>query len=123
MSKRIVVVDDEVEIAQLLKIKLEREGYAVSLAHDGEAGLGLIIKVMPHLILLDVVMPQKNGYEVLQELKQSSVTKDIPVIMLTGKVYDQDIQKGLDLEADDYIAKPFHSELILKRIDTVLQRR
>ena len=120
MSRKIIVIDDEVEITKLLKFKLEKEGYTVSLAHDGETGLQLVIDVTPHLILLDVVMPVKDGYEVLRELKTNPETKDIPVIMLTGKVYHDDIQKGLDLEADDYVAKPFHSELILKRIENVL---
>jgi len=120
MSKKIVVVDDEVEIVQLLKFKLEKEGYDVSMAHDGDEGLKLIIDVLPHLVLLDVVMPVKDGYEVLREMKADSRTKDIPVIMLTGKVYSGDIEKGLDLKADDYITKPFHSELILKRIKNVL---
>ena len=123
MSEKILVIDDEVEITRLLKIKLEREGYAVSLALNGQEGLQLAETVRPHLILLDVVMPGKDGYEVLTALKRNPTTKEIPVIMLTGKVYDDDIQKGFDLKADNYIAKPFHSDLILKRIETVLGRR
>lgn len=122
MAEKILVIDDEVDMTQLLKVKLEREGYAVSLAPDGERGLRLAEDIRPHLILLDVVMPYQDGYGVLAALKNNPATKDIPVIMLTGKVYDDDIQRGLDLKADDYIAKPFHSDLILKRIETVLGR-
>lgn len=122
MLKKIIVIDDEVEIAQLLKIKLEREGYDVVLAHDGNLGLQLVREILPDLVLLDVLMPHKDGYEVLAELKNDPATARVPVIMLTGNVFDGDIQMGLDLKADDYIAKPFHTELILKRIENVLEQ-
>jgi DNA-binding response OmpR family regulator len=122
MLKKIIVIDDEVEITRLLKIKLEREGYDVTLAHNGDAGLRLVKEMVPDLVLLDGIMPRKDGYEVLAELKNDPVTAGVPVIMLTARVFDGDIQMGLDLKADDYIVKPFHTELILKRIETVLKQ-
>ncbi len=118
--KKIVVVDDEREMTQLLKIELESEGYNVSACHDGAAGLDLIRQNKPDLVMLDVMMPKMDGYEVLKILKKDPLTNNIPIIMLTAKGLEDEIQKGLDLDADDYISKPFHSGLLLKRIKSIL---
>ena len=104
----------------LLKVELEAEGFHVLTAFDGKSGYQMIEKKIPDLVILDVMMPELNGYEVLLKLKNNSATKDIPVIMLTAKGLDADIQKGLDLGVDDYITKPFHPGLLIKRIQAAL---
>ena len=121
-KNKIVVIDDERDMVQLLRIELETEGYVVSAAFDGKSGLELIQKVKPDLVLLDVMMPEMNGYEVLELLKQDPLTKAIPVVMLTAKGLENEIQKGLDLGADEYVSKPFHPGLLIKRIQTLLSR-
>jgi len=120
---KIVVVDDEADMTWLLKIELESEGYEVLIASDGEAGLELIKKKNPDLILMDVMMPKMNGYEALRRLKQDESTKQIPVLMLTAKGWEGETQKGLDLGAEDYILKPFHSGLLIKRIGNLMKKR
>lgn len=123
MSKqKIVIVDDEAEMTQLLKIELETEGYEVAVANEGQSGLSLIREVKPDLVLLDVMMPKLDGYGVLKALKEDAATKEIAIIMLTAKGLSDDIQKGLDRGVDDYIPKPFHSGLLIKRIQTILKK-
>jgi len=117
-NKRIVVIDDEVEMSMLLKIELETEGYEVSVANSGQEGLDLVKEIMPNLILLDIMMPGMDGYEVLKCLKEDPATKDIFVAMLTAKGLGKEIQKALDLGVDDYIAKPFHALLLIKKIES-----
>jgi len=112
----VLIIDDDKGLTLLLKKRLEKDGYQVWAASDGEEGLEFIPKVRPHLILLDVVMPGSSGFEILAALKKNDQTKDIPVIMLTVRSSDHEIQKGLDLGANDYIIKPFHMELLLKRM-------
>lgn len=119
-NKNIMIVDDELEMAQLLKIELELEHYHVLCAQDGQEALALVKKVKPDLVLLDVMMPEMDGYKVLEDFKKSPATKNIPVIILTAKGLEQDIQKGLDLGADDYIMKPFYPALLIKRIQLIL---
>ena len=119
--KRIVIVDDELDMARLLKMELESEQYDVNLVKNGWQGLALIKNSRPDLVLLDIMMPEMDGYEVLQQLKAEATTKDIPVVILTAKGLEQDIQKGLDLGAEDYIVKPFYPALLLKRIKSILK--
>ena len=115
----IVIVDDETEMTQLLKIELETEGYKVFTSNDGRSGLALIKKVKPDLLLLDVMMPGLDGFGVMKALKEDPATKKIAIVMLTAKGLSDDIQKGLDLGVDEYITKPFHSGLLIKRIQTI----
>lgn len=122
-KKKIMIIDDEPDMVQLLQIELETEGYDVQTASDGKSGLELVKKSVPDLILLDVMMPDINGYEVLAVLRKDSQTMAIPVIMLTAKGLENEIQKGLDLGADDYIPKPFHPGLLIKRIETILSKK
>ena len=119
--ERIVVVDDEEAMANLLKLELESEGFSVSLAHNGKSGLELIRTTRPDLAILDVMIPEIDGYEVLKLLKNDPSTRNIPVVMLTAKGLEADIQKGLDFGADEYIPKPFHPALLIKRIKLLLK--
>jgi DNA-binding response OmpR family regulator len=119
--KDIIIIDDEEDMIELLKLELESEGFRVRVASEGKIGLELVRVKHPHLVLLDVMMPNMDGYQVLKSLKEDKSTQKIPVLMLTAKGLDTDIQKGLDLGADDYITKPFHSNLLIKRIKMILQ--
>ena len=112
----IVVVDDDEGIVRLIKVKAEAEGYKVFAAKEGEAGLELVRRIRPNLVLLDIVMPGVNGLDVLDSLKRDPELSSIPVIMITVKGSEDDMRKALALGADDYVAKPFYIGLLLKRI-------
>lgn len=117
MSHKIIaIVDDERVSTQLLGTELKKEGYEVFTAANGKEGLELIKKINPHLVILDVVMPVMDGYQVLKILKEDDSTKEIPVVMLTAKALEEDIQKGFSLGAVDYITKPFYTKLLIKRM-------
>ena len=117
MPKEILIIDDEADMILLLKIELETEGYSINLAHNGKDGISLIKKKKPDLVLLDVMMPEMDGYQTLASIKEDPDIKDIPVIMLTAKGLEEGIQKALDLGGDDYVSKPFHPGLLIKKIE------
>lgn len=118
-SKKILVVDDESQITELLKSYLEREGYQVAVAADGEEALTIADAERPDLILLDLMLPKKNGYEVCREIRAKS---RIPIIMLTARDEEPDKIVGLELGADDYITKPFSPREAVARVRAVLRR-
>ncbi|MEK9199093.1 response regulator transcription factor [Ureibacillus sp. 179-F W5.1 NHS] len=120
MSKTILVVEDEVSIATLLKYNLERVGYEVLLAHDGKVGLDMAIEHSPDLILLDLMLPTMDGMEVCKELR--SQKRNIPIIMLTARDDEFDKVLGLELGADDYMTKPFSPREVVARVKAVLRR-
>ena len=122
MVETILVVDDDMDILELLKMSLESDGFKVRTATDGYSGLQSARMNPPDLILLDVMMPQKDGFEVIQELKESEETQAIPVILLTARGQTEDKVRGLDTGADDYITKPFDLREVTARIETVLGR-
>lgn len=113
----IVVIDDDPVLIQLLRSELAKEGYKIEAAFNGLTGLELVKKDRPHLVLLDLVLPEMIGYEVLGKLKSDPFTKDIPVVIMTVKGDDNAIQKALDLGADDYFLKPIHMGLLKKRLE------
>lgn len=119
MKAKILVVDDEKSIIELLTMSLEREGYEVVSAQDGERAVKTAVKERPDLIVLDVMLPDMDGFEVLGKLR-----KDIsaPVIMLTARAEDIDKILGLELGADDYITKPFNPRELIARIKAILRR-
>ncbi len=118
--KKIVVVDDEVPIARMLKIRLEANGYNVFMAHDGKAGLDLIHQVVPNLILLDLVLPVIDGFKVCRMLKFDNKYKAIPIIMLTARSADESKNLGQQLGANAYMTKPFEPEQLLKKIEELI---
>ena len=120
MNKKILIVEDEMELIQGLKLNLEFEGYDVIWALDGEEGLDKALKEAPDLILLDIMLPKKDGLEVCRELRQQNVT--IPIIMLTAKGEEVDKVVGLEIGADDYITKPFSVKELLARVKAHLRR-
>ena len=119
-NAKILLIDDETNLVQLVKMNLQREGgYSVVLAGNGDDGLKMVDSENPDLILLDVMMPGKNGFDVLKELRKPGA-KWRPVIMLTGQGDLKDVRHGYDLEADAYITKPFETRILIKNIRTVL---
>lgn len=116
---KILVVEDEYDIRELLQTYLGNEGYQVVTASDGEEALAVFLQSDPDLILLDIMLPKLNGYEVCRAIREQS---DIPVIMLTALDSEHDQLKGFDLHIDDYIPKPFSMPILLRKIDAVLRR-
>ena len=117
----ILVVEDDASILKGLKMNLEVEGYEVLTAEDGEKGLALAWEQNPDLIVLDVMLPRMNGYEVCKEIRRRKI--DVPIIMLSAKSSEIDKIMGLDLGADDYISKPFGLREVLARVNAALRRR
>ncbi len=119
MEKRILVVDDEKPIADILQFNLQKEGYEVVCAYDGVEALQKVEEVTPDLILLDIMLPQKDGMEVCREVRKKY---DMPIIMLTAKDSEIDKVLGLELGADDYVTKPFSTRELLARVRANLRR-
>jgi len=121
-NKKILIVDDEKDIVELLQYNLEKENYTVDTAYNGEQCLEKAKINIPDLILLDLMLPEINGLEVCKILKNDALTSSIPIVMLTAKGDETDIVLGLELGADDYIPKPFRLRELLARIKAVLRR-
>ena len=119
MAVSVLVVEDDRNIAQLLQIYLEKEGYAVTIAEDGNQGLAKFQAIKPDLVLLDVMMPGMDGWAVCKAIRTES---QVPIIMLTAKSQTDDKVQGLRAGADDYVTKPFEMKEILARIEAVLRR-
>ncbi len=122
-SSKILVVDDEEDILELLRFNLSHEGFEVSCAGSGEQALEKVKTEPPDLILLDLMLPGLDGLEVARALKNQAATKEIPIVMLTAKGEEADIVKGLEIGADDYITKPFSRKVLTARIRAVLRRK
>ncbi len=119
MSKSVLVVDDEEHLTSLVKVYLEREGFLVMVANNGLEGFNLAKREKPNLIILDIMMPDMDGYEFLREYRKVSVA---PVIFLTAKVDEEEKVVGLEIGADDYITKPFYPRELMARVRAVLRR-
>jgi two-component system phosphate regulon response regulator PhoB len=119
---RILIVEDERSLTKVLTYNLQREGYEVTLAHDGQEGLRKAQTLLPDLILLDLMLPVMGGLEVCRELRAGERTRDIPIIMLTAKAEETDQIVGFSMGADDYVTKPFSIKVLMQRIKA-LQRR
>ena len=121
MSKgKILVVDDEIYIVHILDFSLGMEGYEVITALDGEQALDKLRTERPDLIVLDIMMPKLDGYEVCKAIKSDPLTRHIPVILLSAKGRNVDQQTGFDVGADDYITKPFSPRKLVERINQLL---
>jgi len=121
-KEKILIVDDEKDIVELVRYNLEKEGYKIIPAYNGEEALELIKRQLPHLIILDLMLPGIDGLEVCRILKKDSRTSNIPIIMLTAKGEEADIVAGLELGADDYVTKPFSVRQLIARVRAVLRR-
>ena len=123
MHKKILVVEDDEDILELIRYNLSREGYEVGCVTCGEEAIKAADELMPDLVLLDLMLPGADGFEVCRRLKSRPETGRIPIIMLTAKGEEIDIVTGLELGADDYIPKPFSPKVLIARIRTVLRRK
>lgn len=121
-EKKILVVDDEVPIRDMLRIALEMANYCVLEAGDAQEAHSIIVDQKPDLVLLDWMLPGTSGIELARRLKRSEVTQDLPIIMLTAKVEEDNKIQGLDVGADDYITKPFSPRELVARLKAVLRR-
>ncbi len=119
-GSRVLIVDDDPVIQLLLRVNMEMEGFEVESAADGEEGLRLALKAKPDIMLLDVMMPKMNGYEVLAQLRSGEATKNLPVILLSAKARSADETEGLNAGADLYITKPFELPHLVSRMKELL---
>jgi DNA-binding response OmpR family regulator len=119
----VLVADDDPDILQLIAFRLERAGYDVVRASDGEQALQLATELHPDLAVLDVMMPKLTGYDVTRRIRADDATKRMPVILLTARVQEADVQQGFEAGADDYLRKPFSPQELRARVQAILGRR
>ena len=122
MAKRILIADDEPNIVISLEFLMKREGFEVLIANDGEEAVRQIRSERPDLVLLDVMMPKKSGFEVCQEVKSDPGLAGVRILMLTAKGRDTEVAKGLALGADAYMTKPFSTKELVERVRSLLER-
>jgi len=120
MAKKILIVDDEPNIVTALEYLLQKSGYEVLLARDGDTALKQVETHRPDLVLLDVMMSLKSGYEVCERMRERSDWQDIKIVMLSAKGREAEVSKGLSLGADSYVTKPFSNQELLARISALL---
>jgi DNA-binding response OmpR family regulator len=118
----ILVADDEEDVLALIRFRLEEAGYEVVTAADGDAALRLAKELKPDLAVIDVMMPGKDGYEVTQGMRASAETSRVPVILLTARVQEADVNRGFEVGADEYIRKPFSAGHLRSRVQAMLAR-
>lgn len=120
--QQILIVEDEPDIAELIAFNLERGGFAVIKAHDGITGTNLALQTRPDLIILDLMLPGRDGYGVFKELRRDARTAETPVLMLTARSQTEDRIRGLEAGADDYLTKPFSPKELMLRVQAILKR-
>jgi DNA-binding response OmpR family regulator len=118
---RVLVADDDADILALVAFRLERSGYEVLLATDGEEALRLAVEESPDLAVLDVMMPRMDGYEVTRRIRDNEATSRLPIILLTARAQQSDVDQGMLAGADDYVKKPFSPQELRARIQAVLE--
>ena len=119
----VLAADDDEDILDLVAFRLERSGYTVIVARDGEEALELAAKELPDLAVLDVMMPKVDGFEVTRRLRADEATSRMPIILLTARSQDADVQQGFEAGADDYLRKPFSPDELRARVQAILGRR
>jgi two-component system alkaline phosphatase synthesis response regulator PhoP len=120
MSKTILIVDDEAYIVTSLEYVMQSAGFEVAVAYDGEEALQKVAETVPALVILDLMMPKLDGFEVCEKIRQNPLWKDVRIIILTAKGRDIERKKGMSLGADDYMTKPFSTRDILNRVKELL---
>lgn len=121
MSKKILIVDDEPNIVLSIEFLMKREGYDVATANDGQEALDMLADAKPDLVILDVMMPRKNGFEVCSEVRANAAYAGLPILMLSAKGREAEVKKGLSLGADAYITKPFSTHDLVAKVNELLQ--
>lgn len=122
MTARLLLIEDDLSLTELIRYNLEREGFAVTVASDGEDGLAQALEMPPDLIILDWMLPSLSGIEICRRLRRAPATANVPVIMLTARAEEADRVRGLDTGADDYLTKPFSPRELIARIHAILRR-
>ena len=122
MSKKILIADDEPNIVAALEFLLQQSGYEVLVARNGEEALSLVEACIPDLVLLDVMMPKKSGYEVCTRIRERADWRDIKVVMLSAKGREAEVNKGLSMGADLYVTKPFSTRELMAKIKALLEQ-
>lgn len=122
-NEHIVIVEDEEDILELISYNLQKEGFRISGFDSGEKAIAAVKAELPDLIILDLMLPGIDGFEVCRLLKQDESTRNIPLVMLTAKGEETDIVTGLELGADDYITKPFSPRILIARLRAILRRK
>jgi DNA-binding response OmpR family regulator len=120
MGKRVLIADDEPNIVASLEFLMEQAGFEVRVAANGEQALELAASFRPDLVLLDIMLPKKSGYEVCQRLKSDPATRDIKVVMVTAKGREVEVAKGVELGADAYVVKPFSTRELVAKVREML---
>lgn len=120
MKRKVLIVDDEANIVTALEFLFERRGYEVLVATDGEQALALAESYRPDVLLLDVMMPKRSGYEVCQRVRERPEMQHVKIVMLSAKGREAEVSKGLSLGADLYITKPFSTQELVERVDAML---
>jgi two-component system phosphate regulon response regulator PhoB len=121
-APRVLSIEDDAAMGQFLKAVFTAQGFTMDLATDGNAGLDMARRRRPDLVILDLLMPYKNGFEVLKELKDAPETRAVPVIILSSNSREEDIVKALNAGADDFVVKPFRARELVTRVRKVLER-
>lgn len=121
-EEKILLIEDDSDISELVQYNLEREGFKVYCSADGEIGLSQALQLVPDLIVLDLMLPGLDGLQVCRKLRANPATAEIPIVMLTAKGEESDIVVGLEMGADDYVSKPFSPKELMARIRAVLRR-
>ena len=117
---KVLVIDDDPVILELLRVNFEIEGFDVVCARDGDEGLAMAQELHPDVVISDIMMPRRDGLQLLSDLKGDPRTEDLPVILLSAKAQKSEVQHGLDLGADDYITKPFDPIQLIDRLNAVM---
>ena len=120
MTKRVLIADDEPNIVMALEFLMQNGGYEVRTVGDGDAAIAALTEFRPHLVLLDLMMPKRNGYEVCQWIRATPALAATKVLMLTAKGRDVDVEKGLGVGADDYVTKPFATKELVAKVHDLL---
>jgi DNA-binding response OmpR family regulator len=120
MTKTVLIADDEPNILISLEYLMKREGYRVVVAHDGQEACDLITRERPDMVLLDVMMPKKTGFDVCHEVRANADFKALPILLLTAKGRDTDVAKGLAMGANDYMIKPFSTKELVQKVRDLL---
>jgi len=120
MSKKVLIADDEPNIVTSLEYLMQKRGYEVKVARNGDEALALVESFRPDVVLLDVMMPRRSGYEVCQQIRERADWRHIKVVMLSAKGREAEVNKGLSLGADSYVTKPFSNQELIAKIDELL---
>ena len=120
MARKVLIADDEPNIVTSLEYLMTKSGYEVAVARNGDEALALVESFMPDLVLLDVMMPRRSGYEVCQNMRERAQWRHIKIVMLSAKGRDAEVSKGLSLGADDYVTKPFSNRELIAKVAQLL---